>query len=1010
MNRRKLPIHHALASAALLALAASPASAADFFWTTGNFVSGVTAPNPLPATDTLFGQAGGDKNFSGVTFTNLGTVAWQTNQRIGFLSSTVSNGGLWDLQADANLTYAGGNASSFSNTGTFRKSAGIGSAVIGGNIGFTNAGAIDAQSGTIDFAGGSATFNAGSQFTGAGVVRISNSASFAGAFSSANLRLDGGTFTGTGAQLASGSVDWTGGSIAGFWQVNAGQTLRGQVGGDKNLSGVTFTNLGTVSWQTANRIGFVSSAIVNTGLWDMQADANLTYAGGNASSFTNNGTFRKSAGSGSTVIGGNIGFVNTGAIDAQNGTIDFAGGSATFDAGTQFTGAGLVRISNNAGFVGGFSSANLRLDGGTFTGTGAQLASGSVDWTGGSVAGNWQVNAGQTLRGQVGVDKNLSGVTFTNLGTVSWQTANRIGFVSSAIVNTGLWDMQADANLTYAGGNASSFTNGGTFRKSAGSGSTVIGGNIGFVNTGAIDAQNGTIDFAGGSATFDAGTQFTGAGVVRISNNAAFVGTFDSANLRLDGGTFNGNNTTPAVLNGTVRWTGGAFAGTWQVASGQTLQVLAGTNKDFIGTTFTNTGTVSWQTTERAGFVSSAVVNTGLWDVQADANLTYAGGNASSFTNSGTFRKSAGGGSTAIGGNIGFVNTGAIDAQSGTIDFAGGNATFNAGTRFTGGGVVRVSNNAAFVGAFDSANLRLDAGAFTGNGAVLAAGNVVWNGGNFSGNWQVGAGQTLAALAGGDKNFVGVSFTNDGTVAWQTTNRIGFVSSTVVNAGLWDLQADANLTYAGGNASSFTNSGTFRKSGGSGTSTVGANVAFSNPGTVEVLSGTLQFTGAFVNPGTVRGTGTVAAAGVTNNGSVEPGVAAGAPPATFGIAGTFAQGAAGQLLIDVQSLASHDLLQVSGAVSLGGTLGVQCSGACFFAVGDEIVVLDYTGTRSGTQFAALTLAGFATGGFQAVYDDANTRVLLRVTEATAPIPEPGTWAMMVLGVLALGASARQRRC
>ena len=35
-----------------------------------------------------------------------------------------------------------------------------------------------------------------------------------------------------------------------------------------------------------------------------------------------------------------------------------------------------------------------------------------------------------------------------------------------------------------------------------------------------------TIDFAGGSANFNAGTQFIGAGTVRVSNNAAFAGAF----------------------------------------------------------------------------------------------------------------------------------------------------------------------------------------------------------------------------------------------------------------------------------------------------------------------------------------------------------------------------------------------------------------------------------------------------------------------------------------------------
>lgn len=131
-------------------------------------------------------------------------------------------------------------------------------------------------------------------------------------------------------------------------------------------------------------------------------------------------------------------------------------------------------ISNNAGFAGGFTSANLLLATGTFSGSNAAVASGSVNWSGGSLSGSWQVEGGQTLAGVDGGDKNFSGVGFVNLGTVQWQSAARAGFVSSSIDNAGLFDVQSDADLTYVGGSASSFANSGTLRKSAGSGSTVI--------------------------------------------------------------------------------------------------------------------------------------------------------------------------------------------------------------------------------------------------------------------------------------------------------------------------------------------------------------------------------------------------------------------------------------------------------------------------------------------------------------------------------------------------------
>jgi hypothetical protein len=810
---------------------------------------------------------------------------------------------------------------------------------------------------------------------------------------------------------------WTAGNfVSGVTAPNplpAGDTLFGQSGSNnKNFSGVAFTNLGTVAWQTTDRIGFISSSVTNGGLWDLQVDANLTYAGGSASSFVNDATFRKSGGAGSSVIGNNVVFTNNGVVDAQTGTIDFGGGSATFNAGSQFTGAGVVRVSGNASFVGAFDSQNLLLAAGTFTGNNTTPATinGTVRWTGGSLAGTWQVVAGQTLLAGDGETKNFSGTIFTNSGTVAWQSTERVGFITSSVTNAGLWDLQADANLSYAGGGVSTFSNSGTFRKSAGAGATVVGNNVVFSNSGVIDARSGEIVFSGGSASFNPGTQFTGAGVVRISNGASFVGAFTSANLVLSGGNFAGDNTTPAVLGGQVQWVGGSFSSTWQVGAGQTLTAGDGAAKTFSGASFTNSGTVTWDSTDQASFVSSGVTNAALWDLRSDAGLAYAGGSSSTFANQGTFRKSAGSGSSVIGGNIQFVNFGSVEAHTGTIDFAGGSASFQPGTQFTGAGAVRVSNNAGFVGAFTSENLRLDGGTYFGDNTTPAVlgGQVAWSGGSFGGTWQVGAGQTLTAQDGSAKLFSGTNFTNAGTLRWDSDQNANLLSSAFSNAGLFDLRSDADIAYAGGSASNFINGGVLRKSAGSGASVVTGNIVFSNPGSIEALSGTLQFTSNLVNPGTVRGAATVQTALLTNDGLVAPGASDAAAPATLTLAGSFAQGVAGTLQMHVESLTSHDLLLVTGSVNLGGTLAVACYGACFFDVGDEFVVLDYGSTRGGTSFAGLSLSGFATGGFETVYDDVSTRVLLRVTEAVTPVPEPGTWALWLAGLAAVGGLAQRR--
>lgn len=126
------------------------------------------------------------------------------------------------------------------------------------------------------------------------------------------------------------------------------------------------------------------------------------------------------------------------------------------------------------------------------------------------------------------------------------------------------------------------------------------------------------------------------------------------------------------------------------------------------------------------------------------------------------------------------------------------------------------------------------------------------------------------------------------------------------------------------------------------------------------------------------------------------------------VTANFVQLAGGVLDAELQDLAHTDLLAINGNAVLGGTLALACYSHCTFAIGDQIVVLDATGTLSGS-FAALTLTGFATGAFNVIYDTAQARVLLQVTQAvTAAVPEPETWLLMALGLGGMGLRLRRR--
>ena len=132
-------------------------------------------------------------------------------------------------------------------------------------------------------------------------------------------------------------------------------------------------------------------------------------------------------------------------------------------------------------------------------------------------------------------------------------------------------------------------------------------------------------------------------------------------------------------------------------------------------------------------------------------------------------------------------------------------------------------------------------------------------------------------------------------------------------------------------------------------------------------------------------------------------------PGTLTVTGNYSQTAAGFLDVELQNLASFDLLLVNGTASLGGGLTLACFASCSYAVNDEFVILDSTGNLTGT-FSSVALSGFATGQFDVIYDYDNDQVRLKVTQlVTAPIPEPETYAMLLMGLGVLGVVVRRRR-
>ena len=598
--------------------------------------------------------------------------------------------------------------------------------------------------------------------------------------------------------------------------------------------------------------------------------------------------------------------------------------------------------------------------------------------------------------------KVFSGVTLTNQsGTINW-SGGGIFLGSGAVINNqSLWNMTSDDQIASLGGVTSTFNNSGIFRKSGGIGASTFGTNA-FVNSGTIDAQTGRIVLGGANVTINAGSIFTGAGQVDIGTST-FNGGFTSSNVDFTGGTFTGN---AAALTGTADWEAGTFTGTWTVNSGAALNATTVGSKIISSATVTNNGTVNWS----GGGIflgSGAVINNqSLWNMTSDDQIANLGGVTSTFNNSGIFRKSAGAGVSNFGSNA-FVNSGTIDAQTGRIVLGGGNATFNAGSIFTGAGEVDIGTS-TFNGGFTSSNVDFTGGTFTGNAAALT-GTADWEAGTFTGTWTVNGGATLNATTGGSKIISSATVTNNGSVNWSGGGIFLGNGSSLVTNGTLTATSDDQITNLGGAVSTITNNGLIQKAGGIGTTTLASGIGFDNNGTINVLSGTIGLPSAFTNDGTLGGTGTFTSANLTNGGIIAPG--APGSTGTLALTGNYAQTAFGTLNTQLASTGSFDLFNISGTAALNGTLALSCILSCAINTGDSFVILNSVGNLSGT-FANVTTSGFLNGfAYTIVYDTTADLVRLNVTNAgnsLPAVPEPATWAMMLFGFGLIGTTLRRR--
>lgn len=988
-----------------------------FDWTAGN----ISAPGTL----TLAGVttiSGGTKNLNigTIDHTNASGSSLFSASEINLNFSTFRNSGVMGFDnGAANIlidqdTIGGG---SFENLGTINKG-GIGRLDISnlGSFSFTNNGALNIAAGEI-FINNNHSLNG--SLTGPGKL-IWNSGTSEGTLNLAAGSLleitGGGTLTAPITYNGAGDVVWNSGTITlnGF-DLTANSPLT-MTGGTLNLNGagvLIHTNGSGTSVIDASQFNLNFSTFRNTaagileistplvsdevlydqdtigaGVFENLGTLNKTGLGRfNVSnlgtlSFINSGTMNVPAGeifiNNTSTLNGNLtgagklvwnGGSSQGALNTGAGSIiELTGGTHTFAAPINYTGAGSVEWNLGGISLGGFDwTVDIPL---TITGGGL-----SVSGPGTIVHNN---GSGSSVIDATQIDLNFA--TFRN-------TAAAIIDISTPLVSD---EVLYDQDTIGAG----VFENLGTLNKTGlGRFNVSNFGALSFINSGTMNVSGGDI-FINNTATLNG--NLTGAGKI-IWNGGSTQG-----NLNIAAGSLleiiSGTHTLSAASSyngaGTVRWLSGIITGA-DLTVNTIFEVTGASEKT------QNSNTIIHTNTSGSSFVDSTGTwnlnlanfdNTGTLNIDSTAGTVFIDQDtigASVFRNQGTLNKIGVGQFNIFNiASLTFDNSGTIDIQAGEIFL----------------------NNAAIL-----------------NGTLTGTGPLIWNGGSLSGNLTINPGSILEISSGTHTLSAATTFGGGGTVRWlsgiltganltidsifevtgaseKTQNSHTLIhnnasgSSVLDSTGTWNLNF-SNFVNAGDlvidstsgtvfidqdtiGGSTFQNTGTIDKNGpGQFNVFNGAVLTFDNDGTLNINTGDVAVLQPFTNDGLID-----LAAGATLTGGNATFVN-GATGTIQGI-GTIVTPAAGlsNLGLLTPGNGNTGTLSVTGSLNLnsGGSYDVQLAPGL---VSDQIIVTGNVNINAGAILNVTTL-----GGYPGNFGDSFTGVITAagaVNGAFGTVNQPG---------------------
>ncbi len=499
------------------------------------------------------------------------------------------------------------------------------------------------------------------------------------------------------------------------------------------------------------------------------------------------------------------------------------------------------------------------------------------------------------------------------------------------------------------------------------------------------------------------------------------------------------------IVNGPLSWANSGITGSGSIT---TYGTVTADNVGLDGRDFINQGDFQWTSNIIDLAAGARFDNYGTFEAQNTAYLVRdLNGDTNGFYNYGTVSSTS---TVANAGfQIAFYNSGSVTVHSGSLTFNGGGSSTGSFSGDTGttlafapytfqsgsisadsvhfGGalgdpiVVPISYSAAssttmsfvsvsFTGTVSSVGaLGIDHGAaadfspaaggpvtltlpsltltgsgsastLTGSDSFIVNGSVSWTFGNITGSGSI---TTYGTVTADNIGVYGRDFINQGDFRWTNYMLEMDSGARFDNYGTFEVLNTATQVFdPSGNTYGFHNYGTVTA-----TINAGFHIAFSNSGTVDVQSGTLNLGSQYVQTagstlldggnisgelniqgGTLRGSGTITG-DVTSAGTLVPT----APPAPINVTGNYSQSTTGafQATISGPSAGSqYSQLGVTGTVQLAGALNVSLSSFAP-ATGSTFTILNNQGAGaiSGT-FANLPQGAFipaGAGAFQINY-------------------------------------------